>query len=41
MGMATHSSPLAWNIPCTEKPDRLQSTGSRGTDTTEVTKPQK
>ena len=23
-GMATHSSILAWEIPCTEEPDRLQ-----------------
>ena len=28
-GMATHSSTLAWEIPCTEEPDRLQSTGSQ------------
>ena len=27
-GMATHSSSLAWRIPWTEKPDRLQSMGS-------------
>ena len=27
--MATHSSILAWRIPCTEEPDRLQSTGSQ------------
>ena len=27
--MATHSSTLAWNIPWTEQPDRLQSTGSQ------------
>ena len=27
-GMATHSSILAWRIPWTEEPDRLQSTGS-------------
>ena len=27
-GMATHSSILAWRIPCTEKPGGLQSTGS-------------
>ena len=27
--MATHSSILAWRIPWTEKPDRLQSTGSQ------------
>ena len=27
--MATHSSVLAWRIPWTEKPGRLQSTGSQ------------
>ena len=27
-GMATHSSILAWRIPWTEKPGRLQSMGS-------------
>ena len=27
--MATHSSILAWRIPWTEEPDRLQSTGSQ------------
>ena len=27
-GMATHSSILAWEIPWTEKPGGLQSTGS-------------
>ena len=27
-GMATHSSILAWEIPCTEEPGRLESTGS-------------
>ena len=27
-GMATHSSILAWKIPWTEEPDRLQSVGS-------------
>ena len=27
--MATHSSILAWKIPWTEEPDRLQSTGSK------------
>ena len=27
--MAIHSSILAWRIPCTEKPSRLQSTGSQ------------
>ena len=31
--MATHSSILAWKIPWTEKPERLQSMGSqRGTE---------
>ena len=29
MGMATHSSILAWRIPCREGPGRLQSTGSQ------------
>ena len=34
--MATHSSILAWRIPWTEEPGRLQSTGSqRVRDTTE------
>ena len=28
-GMATHSSILAWRIPWTEEPDRLQSMGSQ------------
>ena len=28
-GMATHSSILAWEIPGTEEPGGLQSTGSR------------
>ena len=28
-GMATHSSVLAWRIPWTEEPDRLQFTGSQ------------
>ena len=32
--MATHSSILAWEIPWTEEPGRLQSMGSQ-TDTTE------
>ena len=27
--MAIHSSTLAWKIPWTEEPDRLQSTGSQ------------
>ena len=30
-GMATHSSILAWRIPWTEEPGRLQSTGSQKT----------
>ena len=30
-GMATHSSILAWEIPWTEEPGRLQSTGSQRT----------
>ena len=33
--MATHSSILAWRIPCTEKPGGLQSTGSQESNTTE------
>ena len=32
--MAPHSSILAWEIPWTEKPGRLQSTGSRELDMT-------
>ena len=32
--MATHSSILAWRIPWTEEPDRLQSTGSQELDLT-------
>ena len=28
--MATHSSILAWRIPCTQKPDGLQSVRSQG-----------
>ena len=35
-GMATHSSILAWRIPWTEEPGRLQSMGSQS-DTTEPT----
>ena len=31
-GMATHSSILAWRIPRTEEPGRLQSTGSQELD---------
>ena len=30
--MATHSSTLAWRIPWTEEPDRLQSIGSQGVE---------
>ena len=33
--MATHSSVLAWRIPWTEKPGRLQPTGSQKSDMTE------
>ena len=33
--MAPHSSPLAWKIPWTEEPGRLQSGGSLESDTTE------
>ena len=33
--MATHSSILAWRIPWTEEPGRLQSMGSQESDTTE------
>ena len=32
--MAPHSSTLAWKIPWTEEPGRLQSMGSRESDTT-------
>ena len=31
--MAPHSSPLAWKIPWTEEPGRLQSMGSLESDT--------
>ena len=31
--MATHSSILAWRIPWTEEPGRLQSMGSKELDT--------
>ena len=34
-GMATHSSILAWRIPWTEEPGRLQSMESQVSDTTE------
>ena len=33
--MATHSSTLAWRIPQSEEPGRLQSTGRKESDTTE------
>ena len=33
--MAAHSSILAWKIPWTEKPSRLQSMGHKESDTTE------
>ena len=33
--MATHSSILAWRIPGTEEPGRLQSLGHKESDTTE------
>ena len=33
--IATHSSILAWEIPGTEKPSRLQSMGSQESDMTE------
>ena len=32
--MATHSSILVWRIPWTEEPGRLQSMGSKESDTT-------
>ena len=32
--MVTHSSILAWEIPCTEEPGRLQSKGFQESDTT-------
>ena len=35
MGMATHSSILAWRIPWTEEPGGLQSTGLQESDTTD------
>ena len=36
-GMATHSNILAWRIPCTEEPDRLQSMGSQRDMTEQLT----
>ena len=38
--METHSSILAWEIPQTEKPGRLQSMGSQRVGLYLVTKPQ-
>ena len=35
--IAMHSNILAWRIPWTEKPDRLQSMGSQSLDMTEMT----
>ena len=35
-GTATHSSILAWKIPWTEEPGKLQSMGSQESDTTQV-----
>ena len=35
--MATHSSILAWEIPWSEEPGRLQSMGSQESDMTEHT----
>ena len=39
-GMATHSSILAWEIPWTEEPGELQSTGSQKLRHNLVTKQQ-
>ena len=36
-GIAIHSSILAWEIPWTEEPGRLQSIGSQRSDMTQVT----
>ena len=36
-GVETHSSILAWRIPRTEEPGRLQSIGLQELDTTEMT----
>ena len=35
--MATHSSILAWRIPCIEEPGRLQSIGLQKVDTIKST----
>ena len=37
VGMATHSSIIAWRIPWTEEPDGLQSIDSQGVGMTEAT----
>ena len=37
-GKATHSSVLAWRIPWTEEPDRLQSMGSQRVGHDQATK---
>ena len=39
--MATHSSILAWKIPWTEEPGRLQSLGSKELDMTKCQKKKK
>ena len=36
-GMATHSRIIAWRMPWTEEPGRLQPMGCTDVDTTEVT----
>ena len=33
--MATHSNILAWGIPCTKEPGKLQSMGSKELETTQ------
>ena len=38
--MATYTSTLAWKIPWTEEPGRLQSMGRTESDTTEATQQQ-
>ena len=38
-GLATHSSILAWKIPWTEEPGRLQSMGLKKWDTIEAAQP--
>ena len=40
-GMATHSSILAWRIPWTEEPGKLQSMGSQESDTIEQLSPRR